>query len=158
MSMKGLPRSTGAAATGFSLTELMVTLVIAAILACIAIPSYTQQVRKARRVEARNTVLDFAVREERFFSTNSAYSASPSSLGASGVFPQIIGSGYYQVSVCVAAALPCGNGTATTGNVFTITATPVGIQASDTQCASFSLDSTGLQSATGTNPAGCWGN
>ncbi|HHZ88190.1 MAG TPA: prepilin-type N-terminal cleavage/methylation domain-containing protein, partial [Chromatiaceae bacterium] len=37
---------------GFTLIELMVTIVIVAILASIAIPSYTGQIQKSRRAEA----------------------------------------------------------------------------------------------------------
>ncbi len=54
---------------GFTLIELMVTIMVAAILAAIAVPSYTSQIRKSRRTEARNAVLDAAAREERLFAS-----------------------------------------------------------------------------------------
>ncbi len=66
------PRRAG----GFTLIELMVTLVVASILLAIAVPSYQAQVRKSRRTEARNAVMDLAAREERYFSVNNDYSAS----------------------------------------------------------------------------------
>jgi type IV pilus assembly protein PilE len=156
--MRTYLQSPSLSSEGFTLVELMVTLVIAAILATISIPSYSSAIRKAHRVEARNALLELAAREERFFSTNSAYTALPENLGYAGALPQVIGGGYYQISVCVAASAPCGPGTATTGSVFLIEATPVGAQKSDNQCTSFSLDSTGVQSATGTNAARCWSN
>lgn len=145
-----IPRRRSAA--GFTLVELMVTIAVGAILGAIAVSSYTGQVRKSRRTEARQALLDLASREERFFSTNSAYTTSAANLGYTGTFPQPVGNNYYQVSVCVAGALPCA-GAANTGSVYLITATAINTQAKDTACATFSLDNTGTQTATN---ATCW--
>jgi type IV pilus assembly protein PilE len=142
---------------GFSLIELLTALVIVAILASIAIPTYTSQVRRSRRTEARTAVLDLASREERLFSTTTAYSNTPSDVGygASGsTFPIAVGSGYYNVSVTVAAGPPAG---------FTVTATPIAGkgQDKDTQCASFSVDEAGRQtskdSSSSDSSSTCWG-
>ena len=46
--------SRAASSSGFTLVELMVTIMVVAILAAIAIPGYSSQVRKSRRTEARN--------------------------------------------------------------------------------------------------------
>jgi type IV pilus assembly protein PilE len=138
---------------GFTLIELMVAISIAAVLATIAVSSYTNQVRKTRRTEARTALLDLAAREERFFSTNNAYSTLNTDLGYAAAFPQTVGSGYYTVRICVAAAGPGCAGAAVTGNVFVLTATATGTQAKDTACASFTVDNTGLQSGTNAN---CW--
>jgi type IV pilus assembly protein PilE len=151
---------------GFTLIELMVVVVIATILVAIALPSYMTQLRQSRRTEAKTALLDLAGREERYFSTgaNGAnYSAAGQDLGYANVaWPQVVGSGYYTVSVCVAAAggAPCAP-SAAPGPMYTITATPVATssQAGDTQCTSFSVDSVGQQYATGTqNAAFCWGH
>lgn len=139
-------------AAGFTLIELMVVIVVATILITIAVPSYTSQMRKAHRTDARTAVLDLAQREERYLSTNSSYTTDPTKLGYSGTFPVTVGSGYYQLSVCVSAALPC-TGNAATGTAFKITATAVGTQANDTPCLTLSVDNTGNQTATSTN---CW--
>jgi len=149
---------------GFTLIELMVVVVIATILLSIAIPSYMKQVQQSRRTEAKTTLLDLAGREESYFSTNgSGYTKTPASLGytAFGTF----GSGYYSVAVCYtgppagAAACPPS---ALTAPSYTITATPLGSQVNDTQCASFSIDSAGkqyaLNSAGADNTAYCWAN
>jgi type IV pilus assembly protein PilE len=144
---------------GFSLVELMVTLSIAGILTALALPSYSWAVRKSHRTEARMELLQLAAREERFFTTNSAYSATPSDLGYSGEFPQLMGAGHYQISVCVAASVPCAGGSAAaTGSVFLAQATAVGAQTGDTQCSSFSIDSNGVLSATGSDASRCWNN
>jgi type IV pilus assembly protein PilE len=144
---------------GFTLIELMVTIVVASILAAIAIPAYTSQIRKSRRTEARTALLDLASREERFNSTNSAYTSSLANLGYAGAaWPIKVGGGYYQISVSVCAAVPCG-ADAGTGAAFLLTAQPVAPQDKDTICGSFTLDSMGLQRVTGTavaTPSSCW--
>jgi type IV pilus assembly protein PilE len=151
---------------GFTLIELMVVVVIATILLSIAIPSYMSQVRQSRRTEAKTAVLDLAGREERYFSTNGAiYSITPADLGYIGAFPaNVAPDNYYQITVCkadVAAATPAcdPNPNAPPGPSYYITATPVAgtSQAADTQCASFSVDSTGQQFSTGTlTSQQCW--
>lgn len=143
---------------GFTLIELMVTCVIAAILLSIAVPMYTKQVQKSRRTEARTALLDLASREERFNSTNSTYTNLPANLGYAGAFPIMVGGNYYQVTVCVGNALPCA-GAGATGSTFLLTAQPLGTQLKDTACASFTLDNTGVQGVTGTaaaTPSTCW--
>jgi type IV pilus assembly protein PilE len=133
-------RSTG----GYTLIEVLVTIVILSILAGIAIPAYTAQVRKSRRTDARTAVLDIAGREERLFSTTNSYSTTPSDIGygaAAATFPMPVGDGgYYSVSVTTAAGPPA---------TFTVTATPVSGkgQDKDAQCASFAVDQTGKQTA-----------
>ncbi len=141
---------------GFTLIELMVTIAIVAILGTMAVSAYSSQVRKSRRTEARTALLDLASREERFFSTNNVYTTSNANLGYAAAFPQVVGSGYYNVSICVANGTNpqacAGNGAA--GNMFLLTATAVGAQAKDTACATLTLDNTGQQG--GTNAATCW--
>jgi type IV pilus assembly protein PilE len=152
---------------GFTLIELMVVTVIVTILLSIAIPSYQSQIRQSRRTEAKTALLDLAGREERYFSTNpQGYTNVAANLGYGGVFPTQVGSNYYTITVaCVAAvgaALACDpNANAPVGPSYYLTATPVAgsSQAFDTQCTSFSVDSTGAQFATGTYTAQqCWSN
>lgn len=139
---------------GFTLIELMIVCVIAAILASIAIPSYQAQVRKSRRTDARTALLDLAGREERFLSVNNSYSQTPSDLGYSGTFPQNVGSNYYSVNVTTPD--PAATGTAPS---FIITATAINTQASDSDCLTLSVNQVGQQTSTGTGTAAtCWGN
>jgi type IV pilus assembly protein PilE len=154
---------------GMTLIELMVVVVIATILVSIAVPSYMAQVRQSRRVEAKTAILDLAGREERYFSTSvtgANYSATPADVGYAGAWPVVVGSQYYQVTVCVATAAGATpgcdpNANAPTAPSFYITATPApgSSQANDAQCTSFSVDSVGAQFATGTQTSAyCWGN
>ncbi|HEY2400707.1 MAG TPA: type IV pilin protein, partial [Steroidobacteraceae bacterium] len=132
---------------GFTLIELMVVITIGAILLGIAVPSYTGQMRKSRRTEARTALLDLAAREERYFSTNSAYTNLPANLGYAGTFPVPVGSSYYQINV-----------TAVTATTFTATATPINSQTADaTQCGTYTIDNTGQQTVSGgLGAVTCW--
>lgn len=143
-------------AAGFTLIELMITVVIATILLSIAIPLYLHQIRESRRTDARSTLMDLAGREERYYATNSNYTSSASDLGyGSASWPVTIGSGYYEIDQ---PNVP------TTGTPsFSIKAVPVAGkgQDQDTTCASFTIDSTGKQSALDTSnndqTSTCWG-
>ena len=145
MATRTSPRRRGS--QGFTLIELMITLVIATVLITIAIPSYSNSVRKSRRTEAKTALLDLAGREERFFNTNNVYSALPTDLGYTGAgFPLNVGSNYYQVNVLLT------NVGGTPG--YTITAVPITAdQLKDVTCLQFQLTNTGAQTAT--DPS-CW--
>jgi type IV pilus assembly protein PilE len=134
---------------GFTLVELMVTVAIITILATIATTSYTSQVQKSRRTDARSALLDLAGREEKLFSTTNAYSATATDLGyANWTTP--IGSGYYTLSAVInAPANPPS---------YTLTATAVGAQLGDTQCLTLSIDQTGNQTSNPGTASTCWGN
>jgi len=140
-----LPQRRMPKSAGFSLVELVVTMVIAAMLAAIAIPAYSNYVRKSRRTEAKTAVLDIASLEERFFTANNTYTNLPANLGYSGAanmaFP--VGSGYYTVLVTATDAT-----SSTTLATYTITATATGDQFKDTQCRTFTVTHQGIQSAT----------
>ena len=150
------------ASRGFTLVELMVVVVIATMLLAIAVPSYMSQIRQSRRTEARTAILDLAGREERYLSTNPAgYTNVPALLGYPGFgAANPVASGYYYLRVCSPACAP----SLVAAPSYTITALPVAGQSqiNDTQCASFSIDSTGKQFAfnsTGADStAYCWAN
>jgi type IV pilus assembly protein PilE len=139
---------------GFSLIELVVTMLIVAILAAVAIPAYSNYVRKSRRTDAKSGLLNLAALEERFFSTQNAYTSDPTQLGYTS-FPLTLGSGDYTVAAFVPVVATAGAPAS-----YTITAVPAGDQINDTQCASFTITSTGVQSSVDINnvdsTAVCW--
>jgi type IV pilus assembly protein PilE len=141
---------------GFTLIELMVTLVVAAILISIAVPSYQTQVRKSRRTEARNAVMDLATREERYYSVNNAYTNVALELGYgtdnAAISGRPIGSGYYTVSVDLKKPDPAATPPVRAG--FTITATAAGTQSKDSPCQKFVVDEVGTQTSTPSTE--CW--
>lgn len=149
-------------AAGFTLIELMIVVVIVTILAMIALPMYNQQIRESRRTEAKTAVLELASREEKYFSTANSYTTDPGELGyaAAGggaTFPQSTGE-YYQITVAVPD--PGWAGPATSPS-YIITATPAAgsPQLQDSQCQSFSVTQTGVQTAlnsAGASNPDCW--
>ena len=51
---------------GFTLIELMITILVVAILASIAIPSYRQYVIRANRTAAQATMMEIATRQQQY--------------------------------------------------------------------------------------------
>lgn len=58
---------------GFTLIELMITVVIIGILAAIALPSYSDYVRRGRITEAVSGLSEMRVKMEQFFQDNRTY-------------------------------------------------------------------------------------
>jgi type IV pilus assembly protein PilE len=145
---------------GFTLIELMVTVAIVSVLATIAVTTYSSQIQKSRRTEAKTALLDLAGREERLFSTTNAYSRDESFLGYATVSTPMtnmnFGNRYYQLTASVPdPAQPAGTSS------YILTASPVAgqSQANDTTCGSFSVNQLGQQTVTGTGTvASCWGD
>jgi type IV pilus assembly protein PilE len=149
---------------GFTLVELMIALTIIAVLASIALPLYSKQVQKSRRVDARTAVMDLAGREERFLSTSGSYATTWAQLGfaigGNTTAATPVGSGYYQLSAIPVAGVAATN----TPPSYTVSATVIAgsNQVSDLQCQYFSVDNTGKQFSSATNAGGadtsttCW--
>jgi type IV pilus assembly protein PilE len=58
---------------GFTLLELMIVLLIVAILVAMAYPSYVDYVRKARRGEAQELLMNWSINQEIWRSNHSTY-------------------------------------------------------------------------------------
>lgn len=131
---------------GFTLIELVVVIVIIGILAAIAFPGYTRYVERARRADAKNSLMSAANRQEQFILDRGTYANDLEDLGYGD--PALSEEGHYQMTVAAGA---CGAIT----RCYTLTATPVagGLQARDTHCATFSIASTGEKTATNDD---CW--
>lgn len=65
---------------GFTLIELLVVLVIVAILTAVALPSFTESVRKGRRADAVALLTGLQQSQERFRANNASYAAELSQL------------------------------------------------------------------------------
>ena len=55
---------------GFTLIELMIVVAIAGVIASIALPSYAEMMRKAKRSDAKVELLRIAQLQENFFVQN----------------------------------------------------------------------------------------
>jgi type IV pilus assembly protein PilE len=62
--------------SGFTIIELMIVIMIVAILVSLAYPSYVGYVRKAKRGEAQQLLLNWAINQEIWRSNNTAYTAT----------------------------------------------------------------------------------
>ena len=72
---------------GVTLIELMIALVIVAILAAIALPSYQQYVRRSNRRASQSVMMDIANWQEQYFFANRSYlaMADNAAISAAGV-------------------------------------------------------------------------
>ena len=59
--------------SGFTIIELMIVIGIVALLVSLAYPAYSQYVRKARRGEAQQLLLNWSINQEIWRSNNSEY-------------------------------------------------------------------------------------
>ncbi|MFZ2651488.1 MAG: prepilin-type N-terminal cleavage/methylation domain-containing protein [Burkholderiaceae bacterium] len=61
---------------GFTLIELMITIAIVAILSAVAIPAYSDYVRRGQLPEAFTNLSDYRVKMEQYFQDNRNYGAA----------------------------------------------------------------------------------
>lgn len=115
--------------SGFTLVEMMVVVVMVALLAAIAYPSYTAQVRKARRTDAVEALIHIQQLQEKYRVNHAEYGSLvqigyPGATAAGAVSEQ----GHYELMV---------SGNTSVG--YLVTAMATGVQASDAECASLSI-------------------
>ncbi len=132
------------AARGLTLTEVLIALVIVSLLAAIAYPSYSAQITKSRRADAKQALVELAQRLERFYTENSTYVGA--TLGSGGIYSSTSAGGYYSL------AIPTQTATA-----FSISAAPAGTQAGD-ECGTYGYDQVGIKSVSGASLSAteCW--
>lgn len=113
---------------GFTLIELMIVVIVVAILASIAIPSYLEQSRKGRRADAVQAVGDLQLKLESWRAENPSYAECDECV--SGDYPTIADSAHYEINVDADA------------DGYTITASPTGAQDGD-RCGDLEATRTG---------------
>lgn len=133
--------------SGFTLLELMIAVVIVAILASIAIPSYQNSVTKTRRAEGKALLLQGAAAQETNFTEYNQYAVdittnAPPTKRALSLSSE---SGYYNMAISGASA-----------NGWTLTAAPQAPHV-DAICGSLTLTHLGVKGITGSGTvAECW--
>ena len=132
---------------GFTLIEVMIVVVVLAILAAVAYPTYANRVQKSKRLDGKGALLKVELSQEKWRANNTTYTES---LGAGGL--ELVSTspdGYYNIAINSGSASATG---------FIATATGTGSQASDmegsTSCSVLTL--TVSPSGTSRTPVECW--
>jgi type IV pilus assembly protein PilE len=144
---------------GVTLIELLTVMVVLAIIASIAIPSYRRYLLRAQRTDAKTALLQVQTAEEKFLLQNNTYTSNIT--GLPGDNPPGLGllntseKGFYTIGV----RLTVVNG----APGYTISAVPAAVsggQQDDTDCRTFTLDEQGARTAAdaggAVNTAACW--
>ena len=126
-------------AGGISLVELLVVLMILGFMLNLVVPAYGGYMIKAKRQDATSLLHEMAQRLERCFTLEGVYNGACSVKATSD-------EGYYSLNAI------------RNEQNYTLSAIPIsgGSQAKDTECATFSLTSTGEKDATGILGGNCW--
>jgi type IV pilus assembly protein PilE len=128
---------------GFTLIELMIVVAIVGILASIAVPAYSDYVKRGKAAEATTTLADLRVKMEQYFQDNRTYVGAD--LLVPGPCNPPVGSVKYFAYGCVV-------------NATTYTITAVGVAAEHMGNFDFSINQNNAKASTfdGYTGAGCW--
>lgn len=140
-----------------TLIELLIVLVIVAILAAVAWPSFSEAVHKSRRADAMSALTEIMQAQERWRANNPAYKATLTSPALPGA-RTVSQAGHYDLAIAEDSA---------TATAYTATATVKSSspQASDTNCqvmrvavsgGNIAYNSGTSSEATNGQPDPCW--
>ena len=129
------PGARKASLAGFTLIELMIVVALIAVLAAVALPSYQDSVRKARRADAKGALTTVAQLMERRNTERNSYAGATLGAGATDLYAATTENKHYTLALSNLAL-----------GTFTITATPAGKQSLD-PCGAYTLTQAGIRGA-----------
>ena len=137
--------------SGFTLIELMIALLIAAILLSIAVPNYRRYVLRSQRVDATTALTRIQAAQEKYFLQYNSYAPALSPEPPNGLaLPNISDGGFYTINLTPGAM------------EYSATAAPRAStgQTADTKCTLFEIDHNGVKRAQDADGADktneCW--
>ncbi|MDP1897734.1 MAG: type IV pilin protein [Sulfurimicrobium sp.] len=129
---------------GFTLIEVMIVVAIIGILAAVAMPAYSDYVKRGKIQEATSTLADFRIKMEQYFQDNRTYAAA--TIAATGATLNTSGTKYFTYAFTVAPAAA----------VYQITATGVAAQGMSNYSYTIDQSNAKTSNADGTVGADCW--
>ncbi|MDR3432946.1 MAG: type IV pilin protein, partial [Rouxiella aceris] len=124
------------AQNGFTLIELVITVAIIAILATIALPSYSKYVNRSKLSEGANALAALQIKMESYYQNTQTYNNN----GACGVLP--VNTTNFTITCATSNA----------GQSYVYTATGIGTIAGT----NYTIDDQGNKTTTGSSNKTCW--
>lgn len=126
---------------GLTLIELLIVVSIIGVLVAVAVPTYNEHVRKARRADAQAALMELSQFMERYYTANGRYrtAAGTAPTLPFTTSPKGSSNAFYNLSL-----------SAVTDTSFTLRAAPTGAMTGDS-CGNLTITNTGVRA-----PANCW--
>lgn len=137
---------------GFTLIEMMIVVAILGIVSAIAIPSYNEYVRKAKRTDGKEFLIRVAQLQESYYVQNLSYakdfSTNPGGLGLGAIVESEQGEYSITMDTTDSGGGACTGLSADSCTTYTLNAAPQGGQIND-KCKELTLTNTGVKGLAG---------